>query len=121
MILKSNGKEVATDVDFACSTLKQIKGLMFRRRVPESYALVFVMKKIQRVSLHMLFVNYPIDAIFLDEKKKVIKASSLRPWIGTCSCNGKVKYIIETSHGKSERLGIKQGDVFEFDNQCQQD
>ena len=119
MILKSNGKEVATDVDFACSALKHIRGLMFSKRIPENYALVFVMKKAQRVSLHMLFVNYPIDAIFLDEKKRVIKTSGLKAWIGICSCEGKVKYIIETSHGKSEKLRIKPGDLFEFDNRCQ--
>lgn len=118
MILKSNGKEVATDVDFACNILKHIKGLMFSKRIPDNYALVFVMKKAQRISLHMLFVTYPIDAIFLDDKKKVIKTSSLKAWIGTCSCEGKVKYIIETSHGKSEKIGIKPGDTFEFENQC---
>ncbi|TQD26707.1 DUF192 domain-containing protein [Methanolobus vulcani] len=119
MILKSNGKEVATDVDFACSMLKQIKGLMFTKRIPDNYALVFVMKKSQRVSLHMLFVNYPIDAIFLNDEKRVIKTSSLKAWIGTCSCQEKVKYIIETSHGKSEKLRIKPGDTLKFENQCQ--
>lgn len=119
MILKSNGKEVATDVDFACSTVKQIKGLMFSKRIPDNYAMVFVMKKARKISLHMLFVNYPIDAIFLDEKKKVIKIAGMKAWIGTSSCKGKVKYIIETSHRKSERLEIKPGDVFEFDNHCQ--
>jgi hypothetical protein len=119
MILKSNGNEVATDVDFACSTLKQIKGLMFSKRIPDNYALVFVMRKVQKVSLHMLFVNYPIDVIFLDDKKRVIKTSGMKPWIGTCSCKEKVKYIIETSYGKSEKLGIRTGDIFEFKNQCQ--
>ncbi|WMW21942.1 DUF192 domain-containing protein [Methanolobus mangrovi] len=119
MILISNGKEVATDVVFACSLFKQTKGLMFSKRIPDNYALIFVMKKAQKVSLHMLFVNYPIDAIFLDEQKRVIKKDSLRPWIGTCSCKAKVKYIIETSHGKSDRMGIDIGDKFEFENQCQ--
>lgn len=118
MILKSNGKEIATDIDFACSLLKQIKGLMFSRRIPDNYALVFVIKRMQEISLHMLFVNYPIDAIFLDENKKVIKISSLKPWIGTCSCRKKVKYVIETSHGKAEKMGIKPGDKIDFENQC---
>jgi Uncharacterized conserved protein len=118
MILISNGKEVATDLGFACSLFKQAKGLMFSRRIPDNYALVFVMKKAQKVSLHMLFVNYPIDAVFLDEQKRVIKTDSMQPWIGTCSCKAKVKYIIETSHGKSDKLGISIGDKFEFENQC---
>jgi uncharacterized membrane protein (UPF0127 family) len=115
MILKANGKEVATDVAFARSLHEQAKGLMFSRKISENFALIFVMKKVQKVSLHMLFVNYPIDVIFLDEHKKVIKTSSMRPWIGTCTCPGKVKYVIETSHGKSRTMGIKTGDEFEFD------
>ncbi|WP_094226651.1 DUF192 domain-containing protein [Methanolobus psychrotolerans] len=118
MILKSNGKEVATDIDFACSLFKQVKGLMFSSKIHDNYALVFVMKKTQKVSLHMLFVNFPIDAIFLDEQKRVIKTTSLRPWLGTCSCKDKVKYIIETTHGKSQNMGISAGDRFEFENQC---
>lgn len=118
MILISNGKEVATDVDFACNMLKQAKGLMFSKRIPDDYALIFVMKKSQRVSLHMLFVNYPIDVIFLDDKKKVIKVSSMKAWTGTSSCKDRVKYIIETGYGKSERLGIKEGDVLKFENRC---
>ena len=118
MILISNGKEIATDVAFACSLFKQVKGLMFSRRIPDSYALVFVMKKAQKVSLHMLFVNYPIDAIFLDEQKRVIQISSMRAWIGMCSCKEKVKYIIETSHGKSDKMGITTGDKIDFENRC---
>jgi uncharacterized membrane protein (UPF0127 family) len=114
MIIKYNNTEVATNVEFACSILKKIKGLMFSRKIPDNYALVFVLKKPQKVSLHMLFVNYPIDAIFLDEKKRVIKTSSLYAWIGLAFCNEKVKYIIETAHGKSIKLGIKTGEVFKF-------
>ncbi|SFM46442.1 DUF192 domain-containing protein [Methanolobus profundi] len=119
MILKSNGKEIATDVDFACTLLSQARGLMFSRRIPEDYALVFVMKKVQKVSLHMLFVNYPIDVIYLDEQKKVVKTDSLKPWIGGSSSGKKIKYVIETSHGKNHRTGIKTGDVLKFENKCQ--
>ncbi|WP_406670836.1 DUF192 domain-containing protein [Methanolobus sp. ZRKC4] len=118
MILKSNGEYVATHVEFACSTFKQALGLMFRKDIPENYALVFVMKKCRKVSLHMLFVNYPIDAIFLDEQKRVIQTSSLQAWIGICSCKEKVKYIIETSHGKSDKIGITAGDKIYFENRC---
>ncbi|WP_340819562.1 DUF192 domain-containing protein [Methanolobus sp. WCC4] len=119
MILISNGKEIATDVDFACNLLSQAKGLMFSRRISKDYALVFVMKKTQKVSLHMLFVTYPIDVIFLDEQKRVIRTDSLKPWIGSSSSREKVKYIIEMSHGKNRKMNIKEGDLFEFDNRCQ--
>lgn len=118
MILISNGKSIATDVEFACSMHSQILGLMFRKSIPDDYALIFVLRKKSKASLHMLFVNFPIDAIFLDENKKVVKASSLRSWIGRCSSGSKVKYIIETNPGTVEKNRIKPGDIFSFENKC---
>jgi uncharacterized membrane protein (UPF0127 family) len=118
MVLKSNGKSIARDVEFACSMLRQALGLMFRKNIPDEYALIFVLSKKSRVSLHMLFVNFPIDAIFLDENKTVVKTSKLRSWVGTCSSGSKVKYIIETNHGNVQKYGIKAGDVFSFENDC---
>ncbi len=118
MILKSNGKSIATDVEFACSMPSQILGLMFRKNIPDDYALIFVLKKKSKTSLHMLFVNFPIDAIFLDENKEVVKASNLRSWVGRCSSGSKVKYIVETNPGTIEKNGIKAGDIFSFENKC---
>ncbi|WP_406656328.1 DUF192 domain-containing protein [Methanolobus sp. ZRKC2] len=118
MILKSNGEYVATHVEFACSTFKQALGLMFRKDIPENYALVFVMKKCRKVSLHMLFVNFAIGVIFLDEDKRVVKLSELRPWTGVCSSDTKVKYIIETNKGIEKAANLNVGDVLSFENKC---
>ncbi|MDW7733572.1 MAG: DUF192 domain-containing protein [Methanolobus sp.] len=118
MILKSNGDYVATHVEFACSTYKQALGLMFRRNIPDDYALVFVMKKSTKVSLHMLFVNFPIGVIFLDENKKVVKLSELKPWIGLCSSDTKVKYVIETNKGIEKKADLHVGDVLSFKSKC---
>lgn len=114
MILKVNGKEIATDVDYAHSPFSQAIGLMFRRKIDEDYALIFVMKKAKRLSLHMLFVNFPIGAVFLDDNKRVIKISRLKPWIGICSCSEKAKYVVEMSHGKIDLMNIEIGDLFDF-------
>ncbi|MBN2111136.1 MAG: DUF192 domain-containing protein [Methanosarcinaceae archaeon] len=118
MILKSNGEYVATHVEFACSSFKQALGLMFRRTIPEDYALVFVMKKSRNVSLHMLFVNFPIGVIFLDEDRRIVKLSELKPWTGMCSSGTKVKYIIETNSGIAKKSDLHTGDVLFFGNRC---
>ncbi|MEZ5334554.1 MAG: DUF192 domain-containing protein [Methanolobus sp.] len=107
MILKSNGKELATDVDFACSLLTQIKGLMFSKRIPENYALVFAMKRMQKVSLHMLFVNFPIDAIFLDENKRVIQKSSLKAWIEPVHAGKKQNTLLKLPTEKQKKWELK--------------
>ncbi|TGC11038.1 DUF192 domain-containing protein [Methanolobus halotolerans] len=118
MILKSDGEYVSTHVEFACSTFKQALGLMFRKNIPEGYALVFVMKKSRKVSLHMLFVNFAIGVIFLDEDKKIVKISQLRPWAGLCSSGTKVKYIIETSREIPEKADLHVGDMLSFKSEC---
>jgi uncharacterized protein len=118
MILKPSGEYVATSTEFACNAFKQTLGLMFRKSIPGDYALVFVLNKSKKVSLHMLFVNFAIDAIFLDENKKIVKISQLRPWTGVCSSETKVKYIIETDKGTAKKAGLKVGDILTFRNGC---
>ena len=82
MILKSNGKTIASDVEFAKTFFSQSRGLMFKRDIPYDYALVFVFDKSKKASVHMLFVRFPIDVLFLDCDKTIIKATTLKPWIG---------------------------------------
>lgn len=118
MILKPSGEYVATSTEFACSVFRQALGLMFRQHIPEDYALVFVMDRNKKVSLHMLFVPFAIDAIFLDEDKKIVKISELRPWTGLCSSGTKVKYIIETAKGTAKKAGLEVGDTLTFRNEC---
>ncbi|AFV24211.1 hypothetical protein Mpsy_2005 [Methanolobus psychrophilus R15] len=91
---------------------------MFRKNIPEGYALIFVMGKSKKVSLHMLFVNFAIDVLFLDEDKRIVKICGLRPWTGLCSSETKVKYIIETNTGKAKKAGLKVGDMLTFRNEC---
>ena len=55
--------------------------LGLRLRKPQ-VALLYLSEP-QRASLDMWFVFYPIDVLFLDEKKKVIEIKrDLRPWRG---------------------------------------
>ena len=95
MLLKSNGKIIASDMEFARSIISQTLGLMFRKKIKNDYALVFEMKRPKRVSLHMLFVRFPIDVLFLDDSKTITKIAQLHPWTGRESSGEKVKYIIE--------------------------
>lgn len=72
---------LATDVDVARSRLSQARGLMFRRSIPEQYALVFDFEAAGMRDVHMLFVPFPLDAVWLVDDE-VVHAKRLRPWIG---------------------------------------
>jgi uncharacterized membrane protein (UPF0127 family) len=72
---------LASTVDVADSFGSQARGLMFRRSVPEDYALVFRFEEVDSRSLHMLFVPFAIDAVWLVDGE-VTNVKRLRPWIG---------------------------------------
>ena len=70
---------VATDVDLAASILSQTRGLMFRRSLPDDYALVFRFDTAKTRDVHMLFVFFPIDAVWIVDNV-VQRVERLRPW-----------------------------------------
>jgi uncharacterized membrane protein (UPF0127 family) len=72
---------LASDVDVADTFLTKTRGLMFRASVPEDYGLVFRFSEPAARSLHMLFVPFAIDALWLVEDE-VVEVKRLRPWVG---------------------------------------
>ena len=88
-------------------------GLMFSRKIKDE-GLVFVFNKPRRIDLHMFFVFYPIDVLFLDEKKKVIEIKKkFRPFTVYLS-KEKAKYVIEMPEGIINNTGTGLGDMLEF-------
>ena len=52
-------------------------GLMFRPDIHEDEALIFY----NAPSIHMFFMRFPIDVLFLDSNKRIIRiCDMLRPW-----------------------------------------
>ncbi|WP_254764340.1 DUF192 domain-containing protein [Natrinema marinum] len=70
---------VATNVDLADSLVSQARGLMFRRSIPDDYALAFRFDSAAVRDLHMLFVCFPIDAVWVVDGV-VERVERLRPW-----------------------------------------
>lgn len=66
------------------------RGLMFSK--PKN--LVFEFDKPKIVSLHTFFVFFPIDALFLDHKKKVVEKTTMRPF-SFYTPKKKAKYVVE--------------------------
>ena len=59
--------------------------------------------------IHMFFMKFPIDAVFLTKDLRVVSvAASLKPW--RVARAGGAKRILELGAGEAERLGIRAGD-----------
>ena len=100
---------VATDIEIADTFLSHARGLMFRRSIPEEYALVFQFETPESRNLHMMFVPFAIDAVWL-VGTEVTAVKRLRPWIGLG--RGTADTIIELPAGAAD--GIEPGDTIEL-------
>jgi uncharacterized membrane protein (UPF0127 family) len=72
---------LAATVEFAEGFLSKARGLMFRRSIPDDYALVFPFDDVAPRDTHMVFVPFDIDAVWtVDEEVAAVKR--LRAWRG---------------------------------------
>ncbi len=115
MALKTlKGKTLAKQIVFSSTILSQMRGLMFARD-DKDRALIMVFPDERRVSLHMCFVFFPIDILFLDSKKRIVEMhEGARPFITHVSPKHKAKYVIELSAGviRKHRLKVGEGLLF---------
>ncbi len=93
----------------ADSFLKRLRGLMFKAELKESQALIFF----NAPSMHTFFMRFPIDIIFLDKDRRVIKKYlALKPFrIANCFSSA---ITIELPAYRSTKVSLDLGDVLEF-------
>ncbi|MFB6071026.1 MAG: DUF192 domain-containing protein [Halanaeroarchaeum sp.] len=74
-------RRLADDVDTADTFLSQVRGLMFRPRLPDDYALVFRFGDVAERDVHMVFVFVPLDVLWIVDGS-VRRKERLLPWRG---------------------------------------
>jgi uncharacterized membrane protein (UPF0127 family) len=108
-LAKSDGMIVAADVELANTYIKRVVGLMFRKSLDG--ALVFDMGRETYDGIHMLFVRFPIDVLFLDAEKKIVDAKArVRPWVGTAFPRSWFRYAVELPAGSVEKFSLDVGE-----------
>ena len=64
-------------------------------------------------AIHMFFMRFAIDAVFIDKKKRVTKiAANLRPW--RLSASFKAHSVVELPAGPAQRTHTEPGDQLEI-------
>ncbi len=111
--LKYGSFEIAKNLEICRTITGQMLGLMFRSHLKPDYAMIFLLKKPSSVAIHMLFMRFPIDVIFLNDKKIIVGLAHLNPWTGYKYMNN-IKYVIETNHGAIEGFGLSIGGEMDF-------
>ncbi|MBN2458660.1 DUF192 domain-containing protein [Candidatus Woesearchaeota archaeon] len=109
MITNTTKKFKIIDKAKPCTSIgSKALGMMFRLKRPKE-ALIFIFDNEKRADLHMLFVFFPIDVLFLDKDKKVVDIKKDFKPFTYYSPKAKAQYVIELPIGVmgSTRIGDK--------------
>jgi len=100
---------VASPLESATNPWTRFRGLMMRRSIAAGSGMLIRPCS----SIHMMFMRFPIDAVFLDDTGHVTRVSrNVRPWIGFASGGRGAKAVIELPAGGAGNIEV--GDEIAF-------
>ena len=89
----------------ADTALTRMRGLLGRRELPSGEGILLTPAS----SVHMAFMRFAIDAVFLDRDSRVVKiAAGLKPW-RAAGARG-AKSVLELPAGEAARRGLSAGE-----------
>lgn len=105
----TKGTELGHNVSMAGTAVTRNKGLLGRDGLDQGEGLWIRPCE----AIHMFFMRFAIDAVFIDKKKRVTKvAASLKPWRLAASL--RAHSVIELPAGTAERTNTQRGDQIEI-------
>jgi len=104
--------QVASGYRLCSSVVSKAWGLMFRFSVKDP--LIFAFTRQRRYSLHMFFVFFPIDVLFLDKNRKVVDMKRDFMPFTFYTPKKPCQYIIEIAQGSIARSQTEIGDEISF-------
>ncbi|MEA2037925.1 MAG: DUF192 domain-containing protein [Nanoarchaeota archaeon] len=108
---ESNNKNLSREVDICRSILSKSLGLMFSKI---GKSLVFIFDKEKIISLHMFFVFYPIDVLFLDRNKKIVEIKENFKPFKFYLPKKRAKFVVELPYGIVKKTRTQIGDIISF-------
>lgn len=109
IINKTKGIALVEKAVVAKTFFQRAAGLMFRDSLGPDEAMIFY----KAPSIHMFFMFFPIDVVFLDKDMRVIKIhAALRPWQMTSCLKSAVTIELPVHTANNTNLAV--GDALEF-------
>lgn len=101
------GKVLAEDLEVATTLVALTAGLMFRHTLEPGRGLWLNPCN----GIHMMFMRFPIDAVFLDSKERVRKVFRKLPqWYGVVWFVWGAHSVLELPSGSTEGIDLQRGD-----------
>jgi hypothetical protein len=112
LINKTKNALISKKVKYCRSFLSKATGFMFSKS--SNKTLIFIFDKEKKCSIHMFFVFFAIDVLFLNKKRTVVEMKeNLKPFTIYIP-KKKLKYIIELPAKTIKNKQIKNGDIMIF-------
>jgi len=103
-LLRDDGALVCERCVLADSSWTRLKGLLGRRSLDDGEGLLIR----PTGSIHMFFMRFPIDAVFLDRELRILKVvPDLKPW--RMAAGRGAKQVLEIAAGEAKRHGLEAG------------
>jgi len=103
------GKVLADELEVPLTFIGRGIGLMFRRTLEPGHGMWI--NPCEGGSIHMLFMRFAIDAVFLDKKERVKKVYPMLPaWYGVVWFVWGARSVLELPAGSTAELALQQGD-----------
>ena len=101
---KQDGTIVCTRCHLATRPFARLKGLLGRAGLEPGEGMLFR----PAGSIHMFFMRFPIDAVFLDRELRILKiVPDLKPW--RMAAGKGAKQVLEIAAGEAGRRGLEPG------------
>ena len=110
---KRRGRIIAKNVQVCDSFFPLARGLMFSTK-KNDFAMILEFPEERIISLHMLFVFYPIDVVFLNGEKMAVEIKEGFMPFTFYSARKKARYAIELPAGTVKKTRIRAGDRLSF-------
>jgi len=107
-----DGQELGSRIRVAGSFWQRFRGLMLADEPAAGEGLLLSPCN----SIHMMFMKFAIDAVFLDASNRIVALyEGLQPWVGVSGWHRDVSSVLELKSGTIQKTGIRVSDILRME------
>lgn len=106
-------------IELACSSEEQERGLMFRRELPENQGMLFVFEQEKSLNFWMKNTYLPLSIAYIDAAGQIVDIQDMQPLDETTHPSAKpARYALEVNQGWFKRHAVSVGAQIKLDSFC---
>jgi uncharacterized membrane protein (UPF0127 family) len=116
-IINLDHPEIKIHANWCSSFFANFKGLMFVKSIPDFSGILLVENSESRIntSIHMLFMNFDITAVWINSGHEVVDVVLAKKWHLAYFPKNKAQFVLEIN--SSHLNDIHVGDHLQFENE----